>query len=111
MIKLDEKDLELINEFVKFLGREETQDTKYPYVIKGLELLKTIADKMEAFKEMLSLYAIVYYGNKNPIDYAEFNKNSVYLELKNGYAFKNNNVDSISLAIEKVDDNNESKSN
>lgn len=110
MIKLNEKDLELINEFIKFLGEEETQDNEYPNAIEGLELFKSIKDKINVFKEMLSLYAIVYYGNKNPIDYAEFNKNSVYLELKNGYAFKNNNADSISLAIEKVDEN-ESKNN
>ena len=110
MIKLDEKDLELINEFTKFLGEEENQDTEYPYTIKGIEILKGVDDKINAFKEMLSLYAIAYYENKNPINYAEFNKNSVYLELKNGYIFKDSNADDINLVIEKVDEN-ESNSN
>lgn len=110
MIKLEEKDLELINEFVKFLGGEETQDTEYPYAIRGIEILKDVEDKTKAFKEMFSLYAIASYENKTSITYAEFNENNVYLELKGNYVFKNNNADSISLAIEKVDEN-ESKNN
>ena len=89
MIKLDEKDLELINEFIKFLG-EESQDTEYP-VIRGMEILKDVEDKTKAFKEMFILYSIVYYENKTPISYAEFNKNNVYLELENGYSFNDNN--------------------
>ena len=66
MIKLDEKDLELINEFIKFLG-EESQDTEYP-VIRGMEILKDVEDKTKAFKEMFSLYSIAYYENKTPIN-------------------------------------------
>ena len=97
MIKLDEKDLELINEFIKFLG-EESQDTEYP-VIRGMEILKDVEDKTKAFKEMFSLYAIAYYENKTPISYAEFNKNNVYLELKNGYSFNDNNKYYIKLNI------------
>ena len=110
MIKLDEKDLELINEFTKFLGSEKTQDTEYSYVTNGIEVLKYAEDKTKAFKEMFSLYDRVYYDNKTLIIYAELNNNDVYLELKKGYAFKNNNADSISLVIEKVDEN-ESKNN
>ena len=97
MIKLDEKDLELINEFKKVLG-EESQDTEYP-VIRGMEILKDVEDKTKAFKEMFSLYAIAYYENKTPISYAEFNKNNVYLELKNGYSFNDNNKYYIKLNI------------
>ena len=97
MIKLDEKDLELINEFIKFLG-EESQDTEYP-VIRGTEILKDVEDKTKAFKEMFSLYSIAYYENKTPISYAEFNKNNVYLELKNGYSFNDNNKYYIKLNI------------
>lgn len=89
MIKLDEKDLELINEFIKFLG-EESQDIEYP-VIQGMIILKDVEDKKQAFKEMFSLYAIAYYENKTPISYAEFNENNVYLELKENYVFKNEN--------------------
>lgn len=111
MIKLDEKDLELINEFIKFLGEKENQDTKYPHAIKGIEILKCVDDKINAFKEIFSLYAIAYYNIKNPIDYAEFNKNGVYLELKNGYIFKDSNASDINLVIKKVDENNGSKSN
>ena len=111
MIKLDEKDLELINEFIKFIGSEETQDNGYPYAIEGLELFKSIKDKMKAFEEMFSLYAIASYENKTPITYAEFNNNNVYLELKGNYVFKNNNNYYMNLVIEKVDDNNESKNN
>lgn len=110
MNKLNEKDLELINEFIKFLG-EETQNIEYPYAIEGLELFKSIKDKTKVFKEMFSLYAIVCYNNENPINYAEFNNNNVFLTLKTGYVFKNNNNYYINLAIKKVDDNNESKSN
>ena len=111
MIKLDEKDLELINEFIKFIGSEETQDNEYPYAIEGLELFKSIKDKMKEFKEMFSVYAIASCEKDNPVIYAEFNNNDVYLELKEGYVFKNNNNYYMNLAIEKVDDNNESKSN
>ena len=111
MIKLDEKDLELINEFVKFIGEKETQAPKYSYVTNGIEVLKYAEDKTKAFKEMFSLYDMVSYENKTPIIYAEFNNNDVYLELKKGYVFKNENKDDINLAIEKVDDNNESKNN
>ena len=111
MIKLDEKDLELINEFIKFLGSEETQNIEYPYAIDGLELFKSIKDKMKEFKEMFSVYAIASCEKDNPVIYAEFNNNDVYLELKEGYVFKNNNNYYINLAIEKVDDNNESKNN
>ena len=111
MIKLDEKDLELINEFIKFLGREETQGIENPYAIEGLELFKSIKDKMEEFKEMFGLYAIASCEKDNHIIYAEFNNKDVYLELKEGYVFKNNNNYYISLAIEKEDDNNESKNN
>ena len=111
MIKLDEKDLELINEFVKFIGEKETQAPKYSYVTNGIEVLKYAEDKTKAFKEMFSLYDMVSYENKTPIIYAEFNNNNVYLELKEGYVFKNNNNYYMNLAIEKVDDNNESKSN
>ena len=89
MIKLDEKDLELINEFIKFLG-EESQDTEYP-VTQGMIILKDVENKTQAFKEMFSLYAIAYYENKTPISYAEFNENNVYLELKENYVFKNEN--------------------
>lgn len=110
MLKFDEKDLELINEFIKFLG-EETQNIEYPYAIKGIELFKSIKDKMKEFKEMFSVYAIASYENKTPITYAEFNNDNVYLELKEGYVFKNNNNYYMNLVIEKVDDNNESKSN
>lgn len=104
MIKLDEKDLELINEFVNFLGENEAQDTEYPYVTEGLEWLKSIKDKTKEFKKMLSLYYIVYYEEDNPILYAEFNNNSVYLELKNGYVFESKNKDYINLAIKKNDE-------
>ncbi len=107
MIKLDEKDLELINEFIKFLGEKENQDTKYPHAIKGIEILKCVDDKINAFKEMFSLYAIASYENKTPITYAEFNENNVYLELKGNYVFKNENKYYIKLEIKKVDDNNE----
>ena len=48
MIKLDEKDLELINEFIKFLG-EESQDTEYP-VTQGMIILKDVENKTQAFK-------------------------------------------------------------
>ena len=98
MIKLDEKDLELINEFIKFLG-EESQDTEYPDAIRGMEILKDVEDKTKAFKEMFILYSIAYYENKTPISYAEFNKNNVYLELKNGYSFNDNNKYYIKLNI------------
>lgn len=111
MIKLEEKDLELINEFVKFLGGEETQDTEYPYAIRGIEILKDVEDKTNAFKEMFSLYAIASYENKTPITYAEFNENNVYLELKGNYVFKNENKYYIKLEIKKVDVENESKNN
>lgn len=101
MIKLDEKDLELINEFIKFLGSEKTQDTEYSYVTNGIEVLKYAEDKTKAFKEMFSLYDMVSYENKTPIIYAEFNNNDVYLELKKGYVFKNENKDYINLVIKK----------
>lgn len=101
MIKLDEKDLELINEFIKFLGGEENQDTEYPYAINGIEKLKYAEDKTKAFKEMFSLYDINSYENKNPIIYAEFNNNNVYLELERGYVFENENKDYINLVIKK----------
>lgn len=100
MIKLDEKDLELINEFTKFIGGEENQDTNNP-VIRGIEILKYAEDKTKAFKEMFSLYDMVSYENKTPIIYAEFNNNDVYLELKKGYVFKNENKDYINLVIKK----------
>lgn len=111
MIKLDETDLELINEFIKFLGKKETQSTKYSYATNGIEVLKYAEDKTKAFKEMFSLYDKVNCENKTPIIYAEFNNNNVYIELEKGYVFKNENKYYISLAIEKVDDNNESKNN
>ena len=101
MIKLDEKDLALINEFTKFLGSEKTQDTEYSYVTNGIEVLKYAEDKTKAFKEMFSLYDMVSYENKTPIIYAEFNNNDVYLELKKGYVFKNENKDYINLVIKK----------
>ena len=110
MIKLDEKDLELINEFIKFIGSEESQDNENS-VIRGIEILKDVDDKINAFKEIFSLYAIAYYENENPIDYAEFNENNVYLELKGNYVFKNENKYYIKLEIKKVDVENESKSN
>ena len=102
MIKQDETDLELINEFIKFLGSEKTQNTEYSYVTNGIEVLKYAEDKTKAFKEMFSLYDRVNCENKTPIIYAEFNNNSVYLELEKGYVFKNENKYYISLAIEKV---------
>ena len=110
MIKLNEKDLELINEFIKFLGGE-SQNIENPYAIEGLELFKSIKDKMKEFKEMFGLYAIASCEKDNPITYAEFNNDNVYLELKEGYVFKNNNNYYTNLAIKKVDDNNESKNN
>lgn len=107
MLKLDEKDLELINEFTKFLGSEETQGSKYSYVTNGIEVLKYAEDKAKAFKEMFSLYDRINCENKTPIIYAEFNNNDAYLELEKGYVFKNNNNYYMNLVIEKADDNNE----
>ena len=101
MIKLDETDLELINEFIKFLGEKETQGHKYSYVTNGIEVLKYAEDKTKAFKEMFSLYDRVNCENKTPIIYAEFNNNSVYLGLEKGYVFKNENKDYINLVIKK----------